>query len=105
MSTKEIAGQTIEFDAEGFMVDANVWNKDIAAELAKSIGIDELTNRHWAVIEFCRSDYQEKGEAPTLRRITKEGGVPTKELYILFPKGPAKKVALVSGLGKPTGCI
>ena len=105
MSAKEIAGQTVEFDEEGFMVDANVWNKDIAAELAKGIGIDELTDRHWTVIEFCRSDYQEKGEAPTLRRITKAGGVPTKELYQLFPKGPAKKVALVSGLGKPTGCI
>ncbi len=105
MAAKEIAGQTVEFDGEGFMVDANVWNKDIASELAKSIGIDELTDRHWTVIEFCRSDYQEKGEAPSLRRITKAGGVPTKELYKLFPKGPAKKVALVSGLGKPTGCI
>jgi len=105
MSAKEIAGQSVEFDEEGFMVDANVWNKDIATELAKGIGIGELTDRHWTVIEFCRSDYQDKGEAPTLRRITKAGGVPTKELYKLFPKGPAKKVALVSGLGKPTGCI
>jgi TusE/DsrC/DsvC family sulfur relay protein len=105
MSAKQIAGQTIEFDEEGFMVNPNDWNKDIAVELAKEIGIEELSNRHWTVIEFCRSDYQEKGESPTLRRITKEGGVPTKELYQLFPKGPAKKVALVSGLGKPTGCI
>jgi tRNA 2-thiouridine synthesizing protein E len=40
-----------------------------------------------------------------LRRITKAGGVPTKELYTLFPKGPAKKVARIAGLGKPTGCI
>ena len=105
MSERVIAGQTVQFDEEGFMVNPDDWNKDIASELAKEIGIDELTDRHWAVIDFSRFDYQEKGEAPTLRRITKEGGVPTKELYQLFPKGPAKKVALVSGLGKPTGCI
>ena len=105
MSERVIAGQTVQFDEEGFMVNPNDWNKDIASELATEIGIDELTDRHWTVIDFSRSDYQEKGEAPTLRRITKAGGVPTKELYKLFPKGPAKKVALVSGLGKPTGCI
>jgi tRNA 2-thiouridine synthesizing protein E len=60
---------------------------------------------HWRVIEFCRADHQKQGEAPTLRRITKEGGVSTKDLYTLFPKGPAKKVARISGLGKPHGCI
>jgi tRNA 2-thiouridine synthesizing protein E len=105
MSTREIAGKTVEFDEEGFLVNPDDWSKDIAVALAKEIGIDELTEGHWQVIEFSRADFAEKGEAPTLRRITKAGGVPTKELYKLFPKGPAKKVALVSGLGKPTGCI
>jgi tRNA 2-thiouridine synthesizing protein E len=105
MSTREINGSTIEFDEEGFMVDPADWNKEIAKVLAGEVGIDELNDRHWQVIEFCREDYMEKGEAPTLRRITKAGGVPTKELYKLFPKGPAKKVARISGLGKPTGCI
>ena len=105
MSTRDIAGKTVEFDEEGFMVNPDDWTKDIATELAREIGIDELTDRHWTVIDFSRADFAEKGEAPTLRRITKAGGVPTKELYKLFPKGPAKKVALVSGLGKPTGCI
>jgi tRNA 2-thiouridine synthesizing protein E len=105
MATREIAGKTVEFDEEGFMVNPDDWTQDIAAELAKEIGISELNEGHWKVIEFSRSDFVAKGEAPSLRRITKAGGVPTKELYKLFPKGPAKKVALVSGLGKPTGCI
>lgn len=104
MTVREIAGQEIEFDEEGFMVDSSSWNKDIANTLAGDIGI-ELTDRHWQVIEFCREDYVSQGEAPTLRRITKQAGVTTKELYKLFPKGPAKKVAYVSGLTKPTGCI
>ena len=105
MSTREIAGKVVEFDEEGFMVNPDDWTKDIAAELAKEAGIEELTEGHWTVIDFSRTDFKEKGEAPGLRRITKMGGVPTKQLYKLFPKGPAKKVARISGLGKPHGCI
>ena len=105
MTVREVAGNTVNFDEEGFMIDPQVWNKDIAVELAKEIGIEELTETHWKVIEFSRSDFETQGEAPGLRRITKVGGVPTKQLYKLFPKGPAKKIARVAGLGKPTGCI
>lgn len=105
MSTREIAGKNVEFDPEGFMVNPDDWTKDIAAVLAREEGINELNLDHWRVIDFCRADYRKLGEAPTLRRITKEGGVPTKELYTLFPKGPAKKVARIAGLGKPHGCI
>ena len=105
MSTRQINGQTVDFDEEGFMTNPDDWNKEIATVLADEAGIDALNDRHWQVIEFCRQDFEEKGEAPSLRRITKAGGVPTKELYKLFPKGPAKKVARISGLGKPTGCI
>ena len=103
--TKEIAGKTIEFDEEGFMVDPQAWSEDVAVQLAHEIGIDELTELHWKVIKFTRTDFAANGEAPGLRRIMQVGGVPTKELYKLFPKKPAKKVAFVSGLGKPTGCI
>ena len=38
-------------------------------------------------------------------KLKNESGVGTKELYKLFPKGPAKKAALIAGLGKPHGCI
>jgi len=105
MTTREIAGKAIEFGEDGFMLKHDDWNQDVAAALAEEIGISELTERHWAVIEFCRSDFAAQGDAPTLRRITKQAGVPTKELYKLFPKGPAKKVAYVAGLKKPSGCI
>jgi len=105
MSTQAVAGLMLDFDEEGFMVDYTAWNPEIAEELAANIGIQPLTERHWRVINFCRNDFMEQGEPPTLRRITAESGVPTKELYQLFPKGPAKKVAYIAGLKKPTGCI
>jgi TusE/DsrC/DsvC family sulfur relay protein len=104
MTTREIAGKEIQFDEEGFMANPDEWDKDVAVALATDINID-LSEEHWAIIDFSRSDYESQGEAPGLRRISKEAGVTTKELYKLFPKGPAKKIAYVSGLGKPTGCI
>ena len=73
--------------------------------LAKEEGIDELTEGHWKVIHFMRKDFQEKGQIPTMRRIKNVGGIPTKDLYALFPKGPAKKAAKAAGLGKPKGCV
>jgi TusE/DsrC/DsvC family sulfur relay protein len=105
MPTREIAEKTVEVDAEGFLKNPNDWTKEIAQVIGREEGLDQLTEPHWKVIEFCRADYKAKGESPTLRRITKEGGVDTKSLYALFPKGPAKKVARISGLCKPTGCI
>lgn len=103
-TTRVVAGQTILVDAEGFMVDSQAWNDAIAEALAAEIGI-ELTPQHWQVIRFTRQEFAANGEVPTLRRITTAGGVPTKTLYELFPKKPAKKVAYIAGLPKPSGCM
>ena len=105
MATRTIAGQTVEVNEEGFLTDPAQWTREIAAELAREEGIAELGAAHWKAIEFCRQDASATGKAPTLRRITTAGGIPTKELFALFPKGPAKKVARISGLGKPEGCV
>lgn len=96
--------ETLDFDDEGFLVDPDDWTPEIGKAIAAVLEM-ELTERHWDVINFARQEYAESGEAPTLRRITKVGGVPTKELYQLFPGGPAKLAAQVAGLHKPTGCI
>lgn len=96
--------ETLEFDDDGFMTDAQVWTKDIGGAIASVLEI-ELTDRHWDVIEFSRREFSDKGDAPTLRRITKALNLPTKELYALFPGGPAKNAAKIAGLPKPTGCI
>jgi tRNA 2-thiouridine synthesizing protein E len=105
MSTKELAGKTVQVNDEGFMTDPSEWDKDVAAAIATEEGIAELTDEHWTVIDYCRQVGVESGTAPTLRNITKGAGVPTKQLFGLFPKGPAKKVAKISGLGKPEGCV
>jgi tRNA 2-thiouridine synthesizing protein E len=90
---------------EGFMTNPAEWSKDIAVELAREEGLPELTPSHWKIIEFCRQSATSSGKAPTLRAITTGTGLTTKELFSLFPKGPAKKVARIAGLGKPEGCV
>jgi TusE/DsrC/DsvC family sulfur relay protein len=105
MATREIAGKTVQVNEEGFMTVPSEWTKEIGVEIAKEEGIAELTPAHWQVIDFCRQDGQTNGKSPTLRRITNQTGVTTKDLFALFPKGPAKKVARISGLGKPEGCV
>ncbi len=105
MSTMTYAGMAVDVDAEGFMSDPNQWNEQVAASIAEEAGIGELTVRHWLVINFMRSTYLESGSAPSIRTLGKASGVPIKELYQLFPKGPAKLAAKVAGIPKPRGCI
>ncbi|TAH51269.1 MAG: TusE/DsrC/DsvC family sulfur relay protein [Chloroflexota bacterium] len=105
MASRTIAGKQVQMNDEGFMTDPNEWNKEIAVEIAREEGIADLTLTHWKVIDFCRQDGLSSGKAPTLRRITTQAGISTKEMFTLFPKGPAKKVAKISGLGKPEGCV
>jgi tRNA 2-thiouridine synthesizing protein E len=105
MPQKQIAGSTIEVNEEGYMTNRRQWNRDIAAALAQEEGITELTPGHWKVLEFIDKDFQEKGAVPGMRRMNKIGGIPTKELYALFPNGPIKKAAKISGHPKPASCV
>ena len=105
MSVKTIAGTSVDVDAEGFMTNPDQWTKEIAQEIAKEEGITALTDAHWRVIDFMRKDFKEKAAIPTIRRLNKVAGFDIKELYALFPNGPAKKAAKISGLGKPQGCV
>ncbi len=105
MCTDTIAGHTVELDEDGYLVDPDSWNEDIAEALATRNGIDELTERHWQVIRFCRSDATKQGEPPGVRRITRHVDVTLRGMYQLFPKSPGKLAALMAGLRKPPGCV
>jgi TusE/DsrC/DsvC family sulfur relay protein len=105
MTTTMIAETSVDVDAEGFLTDPQQWNEQLAEQIARENGIPELTARHWLVIKFMRDRYLATGTAPSIRSLGKESGVPIKELYQLFPKGPAKLAAKIGGIPKPRGCI
>jgi tRNA 2-thiouridine synthesizing protein E len=96
---------TPEVDAEGFLVHPEEWSEELAERIARDHGIAELTARHWQVVHFMRDTYLATGTAPSIRTLGKASGVPVKELYQLFPKGPAKLAARIGGIPKPRGCI
>jgi len=104
MPTTTIAGQSVDVNEEGFLTDPSAWNEELGTELAKLIGI-EMTDAHWKIVHFLRDDFEVMGETATLRRVSTQTGVPVKDLFTLFPKKPAKKMAYVSGLPKPKGCV
>jgi tRNA 2-thiouridine synthesizing protein E len=105
MTMTLIANAPVDVDAEGFLTDPAQWNEQIAQAIAAESGVPDLSDRHWLVVRFMRDRYLATGNAPSIRSLGKESGVPVKELYQLFPKGPAKLAAKIGGIPKPKGCI
>ena len=105
MPTETVATTPVEVNEEGFFLNPEQWTESMVPELANREGIGELTERHWLVIRFMRQEFFAKGTGPTVRVLGKTSGVSIKELYQLFPKGPAKVAARIAGIPKPRGCI
>jgi TusE/DsrC/DsvC family sulfur relay protein len=103
--TTLITEAPVETDAEGFLTNHEQWSEELAERIAAENGVPELSERHWLVVRFMRDRYLATGTAPSIRSLGKESGVPIKELYQLFPKGPAKLAAKIGGIPKPKGCI
>ncbi|RKO65574.1 TusE/DsrC/DsvC family sulfur relay protein [Desulfofundulus salinus] len=105
MPSINVNGVEIEQDEDGFIVDPNLWNEDVAKALAAQEGISELTEEHWKVVKYLRDYYLQFQIAPMIRKLCKETGFSLKKIYELFPSGPAKGACKVAGLPKPTGCV
>ena len=104
MPTNTLNERTFEVDAEGFLTRRDDWSEDLAADMAALIGID-LSDEHLDILRFMREDSAQTGVTPTLRRIQTVGGFDIKTLFALYPGKPAKKMAWLSGLPKPVGCV
>lgn len=105
MPTVTYAGTAVAVNEEGFFTDPAQWREEMAPLIARQEGLNELTARHWQVIKFMRHEYEAKGTGPTVRVLGKTSGVTVRELYQLFPHGPAKEAAKIAGIPKPRGCI
>jgi len=105
MATVELGGEQIEIDEDGFIQDPDKWNEGVAADLAKTENVDDLTEEHWKVVNYLREYFIEFGVAPMIRKLCKSTGFKLNKIYELFPSGPAKGACKVAGLPKPTGCV
>ena len=100
-----VNNQKIEMDGDGFMLQPELWNDEVAKVIAQADDINDLSEDHWKVIRIIRQNYEEKGLAPMVRVICKETGLKLKQIYELFPLGPARGACRVAGLPKPEGCV
>jgi dissimilatory sulfite reductase related protein len=105
MPVFEFGNVKIDVDDEGFMEKPEEWNNEIAAALGSTEDITELTDDHWKVINYLREYFLQFGLAPMIRKLCKDTGYNLKQIYELFPSGPAKGACKVAGLSKPTGCV
>jgi tRNA 2-thiouridine synthesizing protein E len=103
MAEKTYAGQTVEVNEEGYLINTSDWSKEIAAEMAKEDGI-ELTDKHYEVLEFLRKE-SAAGTSLSIRKVGKSGIVDIKGLYQLFPGGPLKYSSKYAGISKPASCV
>jgi len=105
MPTFEFQELKIEVDEDGFIQKPEEWNEEVAKALASTEDVQVMTEDHWKVIYYLRDYYKKYGIAPMIRKLCKETGFSLKEIYELFPSGPAKGACKVAGLTKPTGCV
>ncbi len=107
----EVDGQEIATDEEGYITNLADWTPELGAVIANAEDV-EMTDEHWAVVNFLRDYYEEYQIAPAVRvlikSIKKSMGPEVgnnKYMYELFPYGPAKQACKIAGLPKPTGCV
>jgi tRNA 2-thiouridine synthesizing protein E len=102
---KVVNGVTLPLDEDGFLQEPDKWNEQVAEAFASDEGITALTPDHWKVVNYLRDYYLKNKIAPMVRRLCKETGFTVKQIYELFPSGPAKGACKLAGLPKPTGCV
>ncbi len=94
----------LKVDGEGFLVDRNDWNFEVARQIASQDG-RELTDEHVLHIEAARKMFDEQGVVPPLRKFCKAQNVSKTDLFTSFETGPMKLICKWGGLPKPTGCV
>ncbi len=99
-------GQSIETTETGYLVNIEDWSEDLAVALAKAENIDDLTEKHWDIINYLRDEYfNNGGNQPNERTILKamadkwgEKKIGQKDTFALFPGMPSKQAGKIAGL-------
>lgn len=111
MNSLTLNGQSIELDKQGYLADLTQWSPALAEALGQQENI-QLTEPHWELIQLCQQFYQEFDHSPGMRILVKYvkqqvGEEKGNSIYLmqLFPGSPAKLIAKIAGLPRPTNCL
>lgn len=99
-----------ELDKEGYIVDPDDWNEEVAATLAEAEGL-ELSESYWPILNFMREYWVEHKVAPDVRHVIKHlsghHGYTKKDakqaIFTLFPYGYVKQACKIAGMQRPRG--
>jgi len=94
-----------EVDAEGYLVEPQDWNEEVATELARQENI-VLTEDHWDALRFMREYYAEHQVAVDVRHVikhlAKKNGPESRNMvFELFPYGYVKQACKIAGMKRP----
>lgn len=95
-------------DSDGYLVDPNDWNNELAEQIASETGLD-LTEPHWQILHFMRQFKATEGIAPDVRHVVEylvaQGGIEKKQakeyLFKLFPYGYMQQACKIAGFQRP----
>ena len=90
---------------EGYLIEPQDWNEDVAAEFARQENI-QLSDEHWMVVNFMREFFEEHQVAPDARFVIKHlnqnlEGASRNKLFELFPYGYVKQACKIAGMKRP----
>ena len=98
-------------DHDGYLVNLADWNQEVAEFLSNEEDIT-LTPAHWELIWLIRQFHDNYQLSPSQRPLVKYvreqlGDEKGSSLYLLqlFPGSPAKRLARIAGLPRPTNCF
>ncbi len=100
----EVNGKSIETDANGNLTDPGAWDEHVAWALPAEDNI-ELTQEHFDVLNYLRTEYLDNGGEQPMERAINKGmakiwgrKITSKDLYNLFPGAPSKQGNKIAGL-------
>jgi dissimilatory sulfite reductase related protein len=102
---REIEGNHILFDAEGFLEDPDDWSESVARALARESGHLQMTEDHWRVLRFLRNYYYQNGRAPLNKQLRTGLGMRISDIQGLFSEGIKYGARRLAGLPNPKSCM
>lgn len=102
---KDGSEKKIAVDEDGFIQNPAEWCEEFVKAVAPEESVPNLTEAHWKVINYLRDYFLKFGSCPPIKMLCKSVGLEVKQIYDLFPTGPAKGACRLAGAPKPTGCV
>lgn len=87
------------FDADGFLLDPQDWDIQVAADIALDQGIPELGRDHVKLLEALRRHFLASGELPPMRHVCRDAGL--DENCVTELVADPKRAWRIAGLPNP----